>query len=169
MMASTCMVAAQLWQWRRLEGRTQRRGSWRVSLSSCPHISVCKSSEFNTLLDWLFECHLGDDNRAFMYMSKWNTLYFTFLARGKMNPSFSVWQLCEDGWLTLTRFWLFPPSAQRKRFRFQLTIQSAPTEWLVWQQSVGVADLLWLIIHISVGQDSKIHNISIATKRCCNP
>lgn len=34
------MIAAQLWQLHRLEGKTQRRGSWSVSLSRHPDIAT---------------------------------------------------------------------------------------------------------------------------------
>lgn len=34
------MIAAQLWQLHRLEGRTQRRGSWSVSLLLHPDIAT---------------------------------------------------------------------------------------------------------------------------------
>lgn len=155
MIASTCMVAAQLWQWRRLEGRTQRRGSWRVSFSVHPDISVCKSSQFS-----IFWASWIDGLNAILEMTLAVTTELSWIwASEILYTSHFSWgerwtpAMCDDGWLTLTRFCFFPPPAKWKRFRFQLTIQSAPTEWWVWQQSVRVTDLFWLIINISVGPD----------------
>lgn len=166
------MIAAQLWQWHRVEGRTQRRGSWSVSLSLYPDMTVYISSVFSIflcLLDLLFECNLGDatggDNRTLPYEQ---VKYFILhIFRGRWTPAF----LCDNTWWWMTHthafdFFLHQLNIHVSDFGWQYSLHSP---MMVWQQSVKVADPFLLIINISVRHWFIGSILSIATEKCCNP